>query len=244
MLVKIPNNIKSGNHHIKMLYPGLVWNNADTGLATIGRIDHANIQPGVLIAMHPHVNDEILSYFRSGIIKHTDSEGFSEFIEPKRLMLMKAGKLFYHEEKLLDDSEPLEGLQIFIRPKQKDLNPKVTFRELEDVDSIGQWRLLAGPSEDSTLQLSSDTWISDGKWNEGSEIHLSERNSEDVIFLLYVFRGRLQVNDIVLEKGDSIIIKDEIPVIKSLSEVELVCFETSEEAEYYDGGMYSGNKRI
>ncbi|MEJ7677960.1 MAG: pirin family protein [Segetibacter sp.] len=51
--------------------------------------------------MHPHINDEILTYLRSGKVKHTDSEGFSEFIEPTRLMLMKAGKSFYHEEKVL-----------------------------------------------------------------------------------------------------------------------------------------------
>jgi len=34
-----------------------------------GRIDHARITPGTLIPMHPHQNDEILTYLRNGKVK-------------------------------------------------------------------------------------------------------------------------------------------------------------------------------
>nr|WP_278248460.1 pirin family protein [Niastella populi] len=38
-------------------------------------MDHARINPGALIPMHPHRDDEILTYLRSGQVKHLDSEG-------------------------------------------------------------------------------------------------------------------------------------------------------------------------
>lgn len=80
MIKKIENDKKVGNAHIKILYPGsVIENSTDSGLGSIGRIDHANIGGNVTIKMHPHINDDILSYFRSGHAVHTDSEGFQVF---------------------------------------------------------------------------------------------------------------------------------------------------------------------
>ncbi len=116
MLLKIDKNQKRGNPHIQIMYPGEILKNGDSGLGTLGRIDQAEIHAGTTIKMHPHVNDDILSYFRIGNVRHTDSSNFTEFISRKKLMLMKSGKVFYHEEQIIDK---LEGLQIFIRPQKK-----------------------------------------------------------------------------------------------------------------------------
>ena len=97
-----------GNGPIKILYPGTAVSNTDTGIGSIGRIDHPEIHGNTIIRMHPHINDEILSYFRTGQAEHTDSEGFVKTIGKKTLMLMKAGKSFYHEEKILGQDEPME----------------------------------------------------------------------------------------------------------------------------------------
>ena len=116
MLQKLSSTLFVGNGPIKILYPGLAISEEDTGIGSIGRIDHPNFHGNTIIPMHPHINDEILSYFRSGEAEHSDSEGFVKIIGKNRLMLMKAGKSFYHEEKIMGAEEPLEGLQIFIRP--------------------------------------------------------------------------------------------------------------------------------
>jgi redox-sensitive bicupin YhaK (pirin superfamily) len=71
MMIKTDNSKKAGNKPYQILYPGLSINNSDTGFNTLGRIDHAKFPPGALIAMHPHVNDDILTYLRSGKVKHT-----------------------------------------------------------------------------------------------------------------------------------------------------------------------------
>ena len=102
----IDKKIKS--QKISSLFPGCGISSEDTGLGTIGKIDHARIPSGITIKMHPHINDDILSYFRTGVSKHMDSENISAEISRKRLMLMQAGSIFYHEERIL---EPLEGLR-------------------------------------------------------------------------------------------------------------------------------------
>ena len=241
MIHKIGNEKKVGNSHIKILYPGVaVENSNDSGIGSIGRIDHANISNATTIKMHPHVNDDILSYFRMGYAIHTDSEGFQATISRNKLMLMKAGKLFYHEETM---PEPLEGLQIFIRPKSKDLEPQVIFKDLDHTDSIDNWRLLASPTTETTLQFSSETWIYDTKIAAGNTVAIPELPKSELTGLLYVFQGRVKLNnEITLLKGESVLFKNEFIDITTFEESELVLFFTDENAEFYDGGMYSGNK--
>ena len=150
MIKKIDNSQKLGRKNggfgIEILFPGnALSTSTDTGIGTIGRIDQATVQPGTLIPMHPHRDDEILTYLRSGRVNHKDSEGHTDLISSQRLMLMNAGATFYHEEQVLPDSDVLRGLQIFMRPETSGLKPPgVQFHDLEEVYSLNQWRAIAG----------------------------------------------------------------------------------------------------
>ena len=243
MLHKISNTKFTGHGPIKILYPGLEISKEDTGIGSIGRIDHPEIHGNTVIKMHPHINDEILSYFRTGTAEHSDSEGFVKTIGKKTLMLMKAGKMFQHEEKIFGDKEPMEGLQIFIRPGKKDLKPEIVFLELDEIHSENKWRLLASPDAETTFQFSSQTWLYDAKLSEENTLSLPESAKERLTMLLYVFKGNVIVNsDLNLEKKDSLLIKNENITIKASEDSELVLFVTDENAEVFKGGMYSGNK--
>jgi len=232
---------------ITILYPGTTVLENETGIGSIGRIDHANFSGDSFIKMHPHVNDEILSYFRSGKSEHKDSEGFVEYIGKERLMLMKAGKLFYHEERMIDEGEPLEGLQIFIRPGKKDLPPEVHFLELEELHSENKWRLIASPTEETKFQFSSQTWIYDTKLLQNNKIALPKLARENLTCLLYVFKGNAKIQsetnaDISLVAKESVVIKNQEITITANQDTEFVLFVTDEQTEIFKGGMYSGDQ--
>jgi hypothetical protein len=63
----------AGHGAIRILHPGQAVSETDTGIGGIGRIDHAEINTNTAIRLHPHVNDEILSYFRTGTSLHSAS---------------------------------------------------------------------------------------------------------------------------------------------------------------------------
>lgn len=232
-----------GHGPIKVLYPGSAVSNTDTGIGSIGRIDHPEINSNTVIKMHPHINDEILSYFRTGEAEHSDSEGFVKIIGRKTLMLMKAGRSFFHEEKIMGQQETMEGLQIFIRPQKKDLDPEVVFLELDSLHSENSWRLIGSPNPETKFQFSSQTWIYDMKLLSGSTSEIPEFPKKNLTALLYVFQGSVQVNDIIaLNKKECIVFKDEPVLIKASEDAELVLFFTDEQAEIYKDGMYSGNQ--
>lgn len=247
MLTKIDNTIKYGKQHggfgIQILYPGLIRPQLnDTGFSTIGRIDQARITPGTLIPMHPHRNDEILTYLRSGQVKHLDSEGFTDIISNQKVMLMNAGKGLYHQEKVLEAGGVLEGLQIFIRPETVGLSPQVQFHELQTISSKNQWRKIAGNGKDYPLQIRSNTWLMDMRLEKGSAILLPEIPAENIAFLFYVFNGEIQVNEnMLLNTGESVLIETENPLFNALETTDIVLFITQTNAAHFDGGMYSGN---
>lgn len=240
MIHKIDLSQKYGNSHISILYPGQSLGINDSGIGSIGRIDQADIQDGTTIKMHPHSNDEILSYFRIGNVIHTDSAGTTETISRKKLMLMKAGKVFYHEEKIL---ERLEGLQIFIRPMTADYEPQVLFDDLETDDSINTWRLLASNKQNTKLIFTSETEIFDITINDNQIFDLPKIQLENGMFVLYVFQGSLIVNDTLkLSKGECVISDETNVTFKTDTGAEVVLFVTNKEQKCFKNGMFSGNK--
>lgn len=249
MITKLERSVKYGKQHggfgIEILYPGITNSETnDTGLATVGRIDQAQVTPGTLIPMHPHQDDEILTYLRAGKVKHLDSEGTTAEISNRKLMLMNAGARFYHEELVLDQGGILQGLQIFIRPEAGGMTPKVQFHDLDDAFSSNQWRKIAGVGDDYPLEIRSRTWIQDIRMEKGSVHSLPEFPEQDLVLLFYVFQGKVSVNDdTLLDTGESIIIEQESPAFKSLETSDVVLFVTDRNAPYFEGGMYSGNKK-
>lgn len=247
MLSKIDKTIKYGKQHggfgIQILYPGLIRPQLnDTGFSTLGRIDHAKINPGTLIPMHPHRDDEILTYLRSGKVKHLDSEGLTDIISNQRLMMMNAGATFFHEEKVLEEGGILEGLQIFIRPEVEGLKPQVQFYPLEDPYSFNQWRKLAGKGDDYPLQIRSNTWLMDVRLEKGEDIFIPQPPTENAVFLFYVFSGEVQVmHSILLTAGESVLIENEDPIFTAHETSDIVLFITQTNAIHFEGGMYSGN---
>jgi len=247
MLTKIDNTIKYGKQHggfgIQILYPGLIRKELnDTGFSTFGRIDHTRITPGTLIPMHPHKDDEILTYLRSGKVKHLDSEGHTGIISNQKLMMMNAGAGFFHEERVLEEGGVLEGLQIFIRPETGGLRPQVQFHDLPDAYSINQWRKMAGNGKDYPLQIRSNTWLMDMRLEKGEEVFLPEVPAENLAFLFYVFNGVVQVNgSMLLATRESVLIEKENPLFNAHETSDIVLFITQTDAVHFDGGMYSGN---
>ena len=247
MLTKINTTIKYGKQHggfgIQILYPGLIRPQLnDTGFSTLGRIDHARITSGTIIPMHPHRDDEILTYLRSGKVKHSDTEGLTNIISNQKLMMMNAGAKFYHEELVLEEGGVLEGLQIFIRPEVDGLKPQVQFYQLPETYSNNQWRNIAGKGNDYPLQIRSNTWLMDMRLEKRKEIVLPTAPAENAAFLFYVFNGQVQVNEnMILATGESVLVEEENPVFNALEASDIVLFITQTNAVHFDEGMYSGN---
>ena len=230
-----------GAFQLQLVRPGFrLGNPADAGLGPLGRVDHAVVQPGLVVPMHEHRNDEILSYVRRGRVTHDDSTGVQQTLSPTRFMLMSAGRGFSHEEAVLDGPGPLEMLQIFIRPAAPDLSPLVAFHEFDAADSLNAWRLVAGPENTGApLSIRSQAWVYDA--------HLTHRTLDLPALagraaFLYVFGGAVELpgKNLGLQAGDSVVIRDEAVRLTAPAAADVVLFLLDQEAPFSRAGSMSG----
>lgn len=233
------HQIHKGDFNIDIHFPGLALNNHSEkrGLAQLGRFDHGNLKPGVLVGMHPHKNDEILSYIRTGNLVHEDTEGQNTSLSNTKLMMMNAGSGIYHQESIPDDGEPVDMLQIFMRPAEDNLKPKVQFSDLENAFSLNDWRLIAGPEKtQAPLQVNAAVSVFDARITT----EITAPHETNKTYLAYLFKGQVKIEDRVLDSGDSLVYEDEKIVFSPETTTDLVLFELDKNKPFSRNGMYSG----
>lgn len=213
---------------------------SDHGIAQIGRLEHATLEGGALVPMHLHQNEEILSYIRKGTMHHKDSDGNDIPIHNKHLMLMNAGRGIHHEEGVWEGDETVEMLQIFIRPKADGLEPKVQFYEPDQINSLNQWRLLAGHERSQAPMLfRSEVLFYDLHLEVGNIIKTP--NLESSTGFMYLFGGNVAIgsNCESVEEGDQLIIKEEQLPLEANEDSDIVFFVLDESAPYSRNGLYT-----
>ncbi|MDB5563713.1 MAG: pirin-related protein [Tardiphaga sp.] len=230
-----------GPFQLRRIRPGLALGRTDdAGFGGLGLIDHARLQPGLIVKMHEHRNDEIISYMRSGRMQHTDSAGRSEVISPDRLMVMNAGRGFSHEEAVIGD-EPIEMLQIFVRPKAASMEPGVQFVSLDEAARIDRWRLLTGPIGSTAPSFVRQAiYLYDTQLSAARSIDLPTVPGFDR--WLYVFRGKVSVGDQQAETHTALTISADQTALEVTAsrEADLVLFLVDRQAPFSRAGTMSG----
>lgn len=237
---RMRGNISQG-FGVEILYPGLTLTADDSGIGPIGRIDRAQVQPGHLIGMHPHKDDEILTYIRGGEMLHRDTVGNEKKLDKTHFMMMNAGHTFQHEELMLRNS-PVRALQIFLRPNAPDLEPMVQFRDFVDANSDNEWRLIAGPQE-APLTVRSDVRVFDARITNGTQLSLPAAADPRTAFLLYVFDGAIDFGDVMIATGESAFSRSLDHQLTARAGSDVVLFVFDPEPEVFRGGMFSGNQK-
>jgi len=229
-----------GPFRVRRIRPGVALGQpTDPGFGGLGTIDHATLQPGVVVRMHEHRNDEIISYMRAGHMKHTDSVGRSEVISSDRLMVMNAGHGFSHEEETVGGQQ-IEMLQIFVRPDVAELDPDVQFVELDASERVNQWRLLTGPvGSAAPTSVRQAVFLFDAHLSAGSSIDLPFKDGFDRWF--YVFAGETTVGGQVLRKYDALMIADQaVTSVAGVQESDVVVFLVDRKNKFSRSGTMSG----
>ncbi|THE65282.1 pirin family protein [Salinadaptatus halalkaliphilus] len=183
-------------------FPGrLVPGHDDHGYGPLATVVESLLDPDTLIAMHPHRNDEIVSWVPAGVMRHDDREGNELVTDREHLLVMNAGRGFWHEERTLADDPPLRMLQIFVRPHSLDLEPRIQHGPIADpVDD--EWRHVFGPDgSDAPFTVRNAVDCFDARLEADSSVDLPDIDGRDTYF--YVFEGALEAEGTRFDERES-----------------------------------------
>jgi redox-sensitive bicupin YhaK (pirin superfamily) len=176
--------------------------------------------------MHPHRDMEVVSLILEGSVHHRDNSGNVGVIHAKSVQIISAGTGIMHEEYNFSKELPFRGLQLFLRPKEKVVQPNYQKRELSPEDYQGKLvELLSPDGRNRSLKIANDSFLNYGILNAESETKYSVNVPSNGVFIK-IIQGEIEVEGIHLREKDEIGIEDiETLTIKSIQKSEIMVFE-------------------
>ncbi len=156
---------------------------------------------------HPHKNMEIITIPLEGSITHQDSMGSRETLSVGEVQVMTAGKGVYHSEHNLSDEE-LKLFQIWIFPRENDLEPAYAQKRFEPAGRNNRLQLIASPEKNGeSLFINQDAWLNRIDFTEDKTLEYKLNKSGNGVYLV-VIEGEISVGGEQLYTRDAIGITD------------------------------------
>src|SRR4051812_15397670 len=124
------------------------------------------VAPGMGFGMHPHDNMEIVTIPLSGTLEHKDSMGNIGVIRPNEVQAMSAGSGLMHSEYNHSKTEPINLLQIWVFPKERNITPRYDQKVFSASDKEGKFKTIVAPEKsDDVMWINQDAYFSLGKFS-------------------------------------------------------------------------------
>ena len=160
--------------------------------------DRVDETGGMLVAPHPHIGLQTVSWLFGGTIEHRDSVGTHALVKPGELNLMTAGRGISHSEVSTDETTELHGVQLWVALPEasRDVEPGFAHHAPSLVTGAGwEGRVFLGSLLGETSPVATYTPLL------GAELHLDpgatlDLRVDDTFELGFlVDRGVLQVDE-------------------------------------------------
>ena len=210
-----------GKFRIYFNFPGrAVPGHDDHGYGPLATVVESFMDPGTLIRMHQHRNEEIVSWVPAGVMRHDDRQGNELVTDSDRLLVMNAGSGFWHAEETLAEDPPLRMLQIFVRPHSLDLDPGIQHEPVPD-PTPNEWRHLFGPEgSDAPLSVRNEVDFYDCRLDAGDTVGRPARPERETY--LYVFEGAVDIGEKRLGYTESALVTGGSDVLVTAAEDAII----------------------
>jgi len=184
------------------------------------------LYPESFLGMHPHENVEIVTIMISGTESHRDTLGIHENYTNGDVQLISSGTGVHHEGGNVSDTDIARHLQIWIAPKQMNLEPGVQLKKAATHQT--PLSLLVSPDGyQKSLIINQDVWIYQGKLDYDQTEHYKIKKLGNGL-MIYVISGLLAISSTVIKEGSTAFITDEstLELISKNEKTNFILIET------------------
>jgi len=185
------------------------------------------VEPAMGFGTHPHDNMEIVTIPLLGALEHKDFMGHIEVLTPGEIQIMSAGSGLRHSEYNHSESEPVNLLQIWVLPKEKDIEPRYNQRVFDDEGKKNKFQTLVSPDKENndTMWINQNAYFSLAKIDSGKEINYSVNSKGNGVYV-FIIEGDVTIDGQSFERRDGIGIEDaEMISINAVKESYVLAIE-------------------
>jgi redox-sensitive bicupin YhaK (pirin superfamily) len=183
---------------------GEYYNPEKMGFGLLRVLNDDIIEAGEGFGTHPHNNMEIISIPLEGALEHKDSMGTGSVIMLGEVQVMSAGTGITHSEFNPSKVEKGKFLQLWIIPKERDIEPRYSQKSFDFNNLKNRIEtLVTGSNSDSTLYIHQNAAVSIGcldAVNKQSYKILYNGNGA----YLFVLDGNIKFKNVELGKRDAV----------------------------------------
>lgn len=159
------------------------------------------VASGTGFQTHPHKNMEIVSIPLKGVLEHGDSKNNSRAITVGDIQVMSAGTGIFHSEMNGSQTDPVEFLQIWIMPRERNTHPVYNDYSIRELERKNELALILSPDGSTPASLLQDTWFSIGKIEAGRKLGYHLHQSHGGVYL-FLIDGEINVDGSLLHSRD------------------------------------------
>lgn len=187
---------------------GPYYNPAKVHFGALRVLNDDIIAGGTGFGTHPHDNMEIITIPISGALEHRDSMGNIGVITAGEVQVMSAGTGIQHSEYNHSKTEAANTLQIWLFPKEMNIEPRYDQKSFTDELKLNQFTTLVSPVKDSTaLWINQDAIFSMGDFGADQEVKYDIQIPGNGVYI-FLMEGKIAVDGTHLNKRDALGVED------------------------------------
>lgn len=185
-----------------------------------------SVDGGMGFGMHPHDNMEIISIPLSGDLEHRDSMGTVAVIKQNDIQIMSAGTGIQHSEYNKNKDKKVNFLQIWVFPKQRNIEPRYDQLTLNPEDRVNKLQQVVSPSKtDDGVWINQDAWFHLGHLKKGFATDYTIKQKGNGVYA-FVLEGDVTINGQPLNKRDGFGVWDADSIsISASSDAEILLMD-------------------
>ncbi len=153
---KLQNGEFHGRWHFSF---GEYYDPEYTHFGTLRVFNDDTLSPGAVWPLHPHRDNEVVTYCAAGEFRHADERGKGGILKKGWVQHTTIGKGMWHSEINNRQDEPMRFIQMWFLPSKHGLEPSVEQKRMEKEERTNRLLPLVSNKHPGTLKIVSDAEV-------------------------------------------------------------------------------------
>ncbi len=187
-IYQISGEIENGNFHGRWHFAfGDYFDARFMDFGELRVFNDDTLTPGAVWPLHPHKNNEVVTYVADGEFRHADERGKGGVLRKGDVQHTTVGRGMWHAEINNRPDKPMRFIQMWFYPSRQGLEPAVEQKTIKKASRTDRFLPLVSNHDEGSLPIVSDARVLSSFLHAGKTEHYDLEAGRGIY--LYVIEG-------------------------------------------------------